>query len=116
MVERKALFWTNCHRTTTIQPLKRSSRLTCGPEKQVCRKVAAVIFLAFSRELIVRKIIGPVLSRRSKHLVALEGSAAMSARNEFNFVRIRCDDYGAAGGQTINQPSIGCNSKHSDAH
>jgi hypothetical protein len=83
--------------------------------KQVCRKAAAVIF-SVSRELIVGRIIRPKLRRRSEHLIALDGSAAMPARNELILVRIRRNDSGAPRGQTINYPSIGRYSKHSDAH
>jgi hypothetical protein len=72
--------------------------------------------LSVSRYLIVRKIIRAKLRRRSKYLVALDDSAAVSARSGFIFTRIRRDDSGAARGQTINQPSIGRDSKHSDAH
>ena len=67
-------------------------------------------------ELIIRKIIRPILRWRSKHLIALYNSAAMSARNVLIFVRVGRDDPGAARRQAINQPSIGRNSKHSDAH
>jgi len=67
-------------------------------------------------ELIVGRIIRPKLRRRSEHLIALDGNASMSARNELIFVRVGGDDPGAARGQTINQSSIGCNSKHSNAH
>jgi hypothetical protein len=67
-------------------------------------------------ELIVGKIIRPKLRRRSEHLIALTGNAAMPARSELILVRIRRDDSGAPRGQTINYPSIGRYSKHSDAH
>jgi hypothetical protein len=67
-------------------------------------------------DLIVRKIIRPRLWRRSKYLIPLDDSAPMSARNELVFVRIGRDDPGTARRQTINQPSIGGNSEHSNAH
>ena len=67
-------------------------------------------------ELIVRKIIRSRLRRMSKYLVALDDSPPMSARNELIFARVGRDDPGAARRQTINQPSIGRDSKHSDAH
>jgi hypothetical protein len=67
-------------------------------------------------ELIVGRIIRPKLRTRSEYLVALGGHAAMSARNELIFVRVGGDDPSAARGQTINQPSIGRNPKHSDPH
>ena len=66
-------------------------------------------------QLIVRKIIRPRLRRRRKYLVALDVSPPMPARNELIFVRVGRDDPGAARRQTINQPSIGRDSKHSDA-
>ena len=67
-------------------------------------------------ELIVGRIIRPKLRRRSEYLVALGGNAAMSAWNELIFVRVGGDDSGTARRQTVNQPSIGGDSKHSDAH
>ena len=89
------------------------------PKKQFYRK-AAVISLASRRalltELIIRKIIRPILRRRSKHLIALDNGPAMSARYGLIFVRVGRDDPGAARRQTIDQPSIGRDSKHSDAH
>lgn len=48
-------------------------------------------------------------------MVALDETAAMSAGSEFIFVRIGRDDSGAARWQTINQPSVGRNSEHSNA-
>ena len=66
--------------------------------------------------LIVRKIIRPKLWRRSKYLIPLDDSAAMAARTELVFVRVGRDDPGTARRQTINQPSIGGNSEHSNAH
>jgi hypothetical protein len=66
-------------------------------------------------DLIVGRIIRPKLRRRSEHLIALDGNAAMPARNELILVRIRRNDSGAPRGQAINYPSIGCYSKHSDA-
>jgi len=97
------LFW-------TFQQLK----------KQFYRK-AAVISLPLARvpslaELIIGKIIRPILRWRSKHLIALDNGPAMSARYGLIFVRVGRDDPGAARRQTIDQPSIGRDSKHSDAH
>src|SRR5882724_6620515 len=76
----------------------------------------AVIFSVSPCPLIIRKIIRPILRGRSEHLIALDNSSAMSARNVLIFVRVGRDDPGAARRQTINQPSIGRNSKHSHAH
>src|SRR5262249_38492567 len=86
-----------------------------------CRKAGAVVSLRLARarrreKLIVRKIIRPKLRRRSEYLVALDGNPTMSTRNELIFVRVGRDDPSAARGQTINQPAVGCNAKHSDAH
>src|SRR5206468_11437022 len=69
-----------------------------------------------SEELIVGKIIRSKLRRRAEHLIALDWSTAVSARDELILVRIRRNDSGAPRGQTINYPSIGRYSKHSDAH
>ena len=72
---------------------------------------------ACARRLLV---VGEVIRRKSrrgrKHFIAVNENAAVAPRREFAIVRVRRDNPGAAGGQTINQPSIGCNSKHSDAH
>ena len=68
------------------------------------------------QSLIVRKIIPPKLGRRTKRLIAVDNSAAMSAWNELIFARVGRDNPGATRGQTINQPPIRCDSKHSDAH
>jgi hypothetical protein len=66
--------------------------------------------------LVVGKIIRPRLRRRNKYLVALDESTAMSAGRELIFVRVGSDDPSAARRQTINQPPIGRDSNHSDAH
>src|SRR4029453_5648264 len=86
-----------------------------------CRKAEAVTSLAshahaLLEKLIVGKIVQPRLRRRSEYLIALDGNAAMSARNELILVRVGRDDSGTARGQTVNQPSVGRNSKHSYAH
>lgn len=67
-------------------------------------------------ELIVGRIVRPKLRGRSEYLIALDGNAAMPARSELIFARVGRDDSGVPRGQTINQPSVGRNSKHSDAH
>lgn len=67
-------------------------------------------------ELIVGKIIRLELRRRSEHLIALDERTAVSARDRLILVRIRRNDSGAPRGQTINYPSIGGYSKHSDAY
>jgi hypothetical protein len=65
------------------------------------RKAGTVVYLRLSRvfffeKLIVRKIIRAVLWRRRKHLVALDVSAAMPARNELIVIRVGSDDSGTA--------------------
>lgn len=70
-----------------------------------------------AKKLVVGKIIWTELRRRREWLVTLdEYAAAIPARDEVIFVRIRRDDSRATRGQTINQPSIGCNSKHLDTN
>jgi hypothetical protein len=85
------------------------------------RKARAIVCLRVSRachpgQLIVGRIIRPKWRRRSEYLIALDGNAAMPARNELILVRIRRNDSGTSRWQTINYPSIGRYSKHSDAH
>jgi hypothetical protein len=94
---------------------------TCPGQNLTFSATEAVVFPRPARghlpeDLIVRKIIRPILRWRSKYLIALDDSSAMSARSEFIFPRVRRDDSGAARRQTINQPSIGRNSDHSNAH
>src|SRR4030095_1517255 len=92
-----------------------------GAQNEGCRKAEAGTSLAshahaLLEKLIVGKIVRPRLRRRSEYLIALDGNAAMSARNGLIFARVGGDDPGAARGQTINQLAIGRNSKHSDPH
>ena|SRR5204863_7734662 len=49
-----------------------------------------------SGRLIVGKIIWPILSRRSEHLIALDGNAAAPARTDLVLIGIRRNDSGTA--------------------
>jgi hypothetical protein len=77
-------------------------------EKKCVRETVAYVPAAAHAGslLIVRKIIRLKSGRRSKHLIAIDVSAAVPARKEFAFAGIRRDDRSSARGQPKNQSPV----------
>src|SRR4029450_13354279 len=79
-----------------------------GAQNEGCRKAEAGTSLAshahaLLEKLIVGKIVRPRLRRRSEYLIALDGNAAMSARDGLIFARGGGGGSGAGGGRAVRE-------------